>query len=313
MEPPSSTESSLSIKWQIVPRVDVYFFRQNDNGSWLNLGVYVDEADIDPDNTRPILESGVYEDESQQWNISAWGDGTYYITNVGNGSSLNLDVHADGIQLFMSSNTNGSHLGQHWSFNSVDAISSSATVCDSLIVVTSSFGVTSTSTDEATPSTQTEPTSISSAATQYFATTTSFGTASTAAEDATSSTLAETPNSSSYSNSPLHGSGLSIGAKIGIGLGTAVAFLLLCTIMVIFCYRSRLHKHVTVTRQPQSQLVQSQFENNAGSHLLGSEFQKHEMTGSQPPRPSQVQEMLGSELGQPEVHEMPGSPLLNMK
>lgn len=82
--------------------------------------------ETDPSRTRPCLLPAVG-DDTQKWLINPWGDGTYYLVNVANGSSYYLDGHPNSL-LFMSSTIaeQPKQPGQHWEFSSVAAINDGA-------------------------------------------------------------------------------------------------------------------------------------------------------------------------------------------
>lgn len=67
------------------------------------------------DKTKPHLaDAGNY--SGQIWTITAWGDGTFRLTNEYSGSGLHLDVYSDTKVPFLG---DGDHSGQHWTFTPI--------------------------------------------------------------------------------------------------------------------------------------------------------------------------------------------------
>jgi len=66
-------------------------------------------------------------DDSQLWQIEAWGDGSWRFVNVGNGSDYNMDCHP-GDPMFMSNTTAAlpKQPAQHWLFSSLSDINDGA-------------------------------------------------------------------------------------------------------------------------------------------------------------------------------------------
>jgi len=80
------------------------------------------------DATMPHLgDAGDY--TGQIWTISAWGDGTWMLTNQYSGSGLHLDVYSDTKVPFMG---DGDHTGQHWIFTEEASVSPFSSTTSSL-------------------------------------------------------------------------------------------------------------------------------------------------------------------------------------
>lgn len=65
--------------------------------------------------------------DAQKWDVADWGNGTYRLVNVRNGSGRYLDVHP-GSPAFMSSNTNTKvyQAAQHWLMTSAKRVDDGA-------------------------------------------------------------------------------------------------------------------------------------------------------------------------------------------
>lgn len=102
-----------------------YVLRCSKTSIHKQLSVCFDEAEVTTGHTRPCMAMSNGED-AQKWDVSLWGDGTYRITNVQNGTDYVLDVHK-GNPPFMSSNldTNIQQLAQHWILTSRSKIDES--------------------------------------------------------------------------------------------------------------------------------------------------------------------------------------------
>jgi hypothetical protein len=87
---------SNGMYWQIytLPDGSVQFRNRNSN-TLKQLGVCYNAAEVSPSKTQPCMNAS---DSSggQQWNISPWGDGSFKIENVDNGTAFNLDWHPVG-------------------------------------------------------------------------------------------------------------------------------------------------------------------------------------------------------------------------
>lgn len=89
--------------WQLFPLDDGNFQIHNRFlGVRKSLAACYNAAETDPTHTRPCLLPAV-RDDTQKWSINPWGDGTYYLINIANGSGCHLDWHTADNSLFMSS------------------------------------------------------------------------------------------------------------------------------------------------------------------------------------------------------------------
>ena len=106
--------------WQIFPVSNGYYqVRNQAAGLKSQLGACYAAQETDASRTQPCMLPGSG-DDSQLWNITSWGDGTYRFVNVGNGTGYNMDRHPVG-PMFMSSATEAvpNQPAQHWEFSSL--------------------------------------------------------------------------------------------------------------------------------------------------------------------------------------------------
>ncbi|KAH0421017.1 hypothetical protein CcaCcLH18_13680 [Colletotrichum camelliae] len=202
--------------WQFQPFGDVegrYLARLNTSGVGQQLSVCYKEDEVHPSRTIGCLRR-TESDESQQWDISEWGDGSYKFTNVGNGSNYVLDVHP-GSNLFMSSEIEGSdgvsgkQVAQHWVMTSERAV------------------------DDGAYST------IYSAGTTPVASATATGTNTAATASATATGSGSGAAATSTSEADSSAGGLSSGAAAGIGVGVSLAAVALIGAAVFFWWRRK--------------------------------------------------------------------------
>ncbi|KIW08321.1 hypothetical protein, variant [Verruconis gallopava] len=213
--------------WQIytLPNGNVQFRNKNSN-TLKQLGTCYVADEVSSSKLQLCMEDSNAQN-SQQWTISAWGDGTYKINNVANGTSLNADWHPGGPG-FMSPNTNVTPIqpAQHWLFSSIGLVQ------DGLY----STSIEPTATGAGSSGTKTNtPASATAAATE-----TGNGAASTS-----SSTSSASPVQQSSS------SGLSGGAAAGIGIGVAAAVIgLVALAFFIIRRRKTKAKEIAVQELP---------------------------------------------------------------
>ncbi|KAF2673027.1 hypothetical protein BT63DRAFT_475599 [Microthyrium microscopicum] len=197
--------------WQFMPVGNgQYALRNLNTGLSKQLGVCYSASELDPSKTQPCMIASTA-DDSQKWVVSDWGDGTYKITNVGNGTKYNMDCHP-GNPVFMSSVTDATpkQPAQHWEVSSRKAINDGAfsTIISSASSTSSASGPASNSASSTSASSSPGSTNSSS-------------------------------SSSSTSQSASSKSGLSTGASAGIGIGVALGVLLLAALGVFFLLRRR--------------------------------------------------------------------------
>jgi len=108
--------------WQLQPVDDVsgrYLLRTNTKGPTMQLSSCYKADEIHRNKTGVCL-LGATSDDAQKWDITNWGDGTFKMTNVANGSGFVVDVHP-GAALFMNDQIDTSSVvqpAQHWIFSS---------------------------------------------------------------------------------------------------------------------------------------------------------------------------------------------------
>lgn len=196
----AQNSNNTATYWQIFHLTgDTYQIRNNASGIASQFSVCYVAAEKDTSKTQPCFRPSDG-NTTQQWNVSPWGDGTFKIYNIANGSNYNLDVHP-GNPPFMSSNLTQPQVAQHWEFQAIDSIDDARFST----TVTEPLGLKATAT----------PTAVSTGA----------------------STATTTPTSSS--TSAASSSGLSAGAQAGIGVGVAIGVLLLFALLFGFLWRRR--------------------------------------------------------------------------
>ena len=67
------------------------------------------------------MRNSTLSDDSMFWNISPWGDGTFFFTNAANGTAWHLDVKPNSIMV-MSSNITAPQDRQRFTFNQLRII-----------------------------------------------------------------------------------------------------------------------------------------------------------------------------------------------
>ena len=121
----AANNESLSngMQWQLYELPNRRFnFRARNSNTLKQLSVCYNTEEVSPSDTQPCMEESNAE-ERQQWTIEPWGDGSYKIQNVENGTALNLDWHPGGPG-FMSPDTEITPIqpAQHWIFSSVGLV-----------------------------------------------------------------------------------------------------------------------------------------------------------------------------------------------
>ena len=129
--------------WQFNPvdpktNTNRYALRCETTGVGQQLGVCHNPLEVDNSRTQPCMRPSSA-DNSQMWDISNWGDGTFRFVNVGNGSDFVLDVHR-GNPPYMSSNANldvsqEDEPAQRWLASSISKVNN--------IIYSTTFGVVS--------------------------------------------------------------------------------------------------------------------------------------------------------------------------
>lgn len=112
--------------WQFYPyNSSVYLVRCKDGGPNGYLAAAAGKEDTEQSsitgNTVPILANYNVTDETMFWQIEPWGDGTYYFSNLGNGSNWRLNLLDSGL-MAMDSNITSAQSGEHFTFASLSTI-----------------------------------------------------------------------------------------------------------------------------------------------------------------------------------------------
>ncbi|KAF2686252.1 hypothetical protein K458DRAFT_441817 [Lentithecium fluviatile CBS 122367] len=120
-EPTNTTEGRQ--RWQLYPMNDTYYvLRSKEGGPDAFLGAMFSEDEKTPGQTRARMIRGDLSDDSVYWQISPWGDGTFFLTNKKNGTDWHLGRKLKDGLIAMDSNTTSMPNGQRWSFQDVAAI-----------------------------------------------------------------------------------------------------------------------------------------------------------------------------------------------
>ncbi|KAF3036798.1 hypothetical protein E8E12_004819 [Didymella heteroderae] len=213
----NTTQTSLNtMRWQIYPiNSTAYVIRSKEGGANAFVGTHYVPAEESEGHTRPRMVRGDIANDSVFWQFSAWGDDTWWLTNVQNGSDWHLNLKQNGL-LTMSNNISAPQNGQRWSFGSIAKIDDKAYSSVALRQVT----VTS-------PGASALPSPTSSSSTL-----------------ATSSMLSSTASALS-TTTPTPSSGLSTGGKIGLGVALGVAALIALGVLGLFYRRKRNQKRAS--------------------------------------------------------------------
>jgi hypothetical protein len=104
-------------QWQIIPFNSTYYIlRTHASGPLGCLTVSYSPGETTPGSTVPLMRNATLGDDSILWQISPWGDGTFYMTNAANGTDWHLMMKL-GSLMAMSSNITEPQNGQSFSFN----------------------------------------------------------------------------------------------------------------------------------------------------------------------------------------------------
>lgn len=132
--------SSASQQWQIFPYNSTYYILRTKASSALGyLVTYCAPSEPTPGSTVPAVFNASIADDSMFWQISPWGDGTFYFTNAANGTSWHMynklpGQYPGGGLMAMTSNISMAQVGQEFSFSalgSVDDVAYSSVVVSS--------------------------------------------------------------------------------------------------------------------------------------------------------------------------------------
>jgi len=111
-------------QWQFYPSNDSYVLRTKASGSGGYLTTAYDVNETTAGYTVPQMRNITLADESMFWQIGAWGDGTFFMTNSANGTSWHLNVKSNSL-MAMDSNITGVQKGQKFEFSSLGTINNS--------------------------------------------------------------------------------------------------------------------------------------------------------------------------------------------
>jgi hypothetical protein len=108
--------------WQFFPTTSSTYRLRNKGSGVKQLGTCHVESEVTAPKTQPCMVPAV-DEESQEWILDSWPDGTFMFINKGNGTGYHMDVHP-GNPVFMSANVdeNPKKPAQHWSFMSIGDI-----------------------------------------------------------------------------------------------------------------------------------------------------------------------------------------------
>ncbi|TLS27999.1 hypothetical protein PpBr36_00897 [Pyricularia pennisetigena] len=216
------------LNWQLHPVDDKkpgrYVLRSFKAGVQKHLAACRVPAEKDSSRTRACLEPAS-SDESQQWDISDWGDGTYKIQSVANGTRYWLDVHP-GSDVHLSSveeTPDNKREAQHWVFSSRFPVNDDR--YSTLYSEQQSTIAPASTTTASSSFTRTTPT---------LAPTATDGTAAGATDGGRGSS----PASEQAGGGGGEG-GLSTAAAAGVGVGVTLAVLAAIITLLIFWWRRR--------------------------------------------------------------------------
>lgn len=122
----NTNTSARGQSWQFYPyNSSVYLLRCKDGGPNGYLAAAAGKEDTEQSsitgNTVPILAHYNVSDNSMFWQIEPWGDGTYYFSNLANGSNWRLNVLGSAL-MAMDSNITSEQAGEHFTFSSLSTI-----------------------------------------------------------------------------------------------------------------------------------------------------------------------------------------------
>lgn len=123
----NATQTSLNtMRWQMYPiNSTTYVIRSKEGGANAFVGTHYVPAEESEGHTRPRMVRGDIADDSVFWQLSAWGDDTWWLTNAQNGTAWHLNLKDNGL-LTMSNNISAPQNGQRWSFGSIASIDDKA-------------------------------------------------------------------------------------------------------------------------------------------------------------------------------------------
>jgi hypothetical protein len=109
-------------QWQLYPyNSSFYVLRTQASGPDSAMTVFASDTETTPGGTVPSMCNSTLSDGSTYWQISPWGDGTFFLTNAANGTAWHLLVKSNSL-MAMSSNITLPQDGQSFSFNALGTI-----------------------------------------------------------------------------------------------------------------------------------------------------------------------------------------------
>lgn len=109
-------------KWQLYTyNSSFHVLRTKGSGPDGYMNVYASVNETTPGGTVPAMFNSTLSDDSMFWQISPWGDGTFFLTNAANGTAWHLLVKSNSL-MAMSSNITFPQDGQSFSFNPLGTI-----------------------------------------------------------------------------------------------------------------------------------------------------------------------------------------------
>jgi hypothetical protein len=114
-------------RWQLYAVNETsYVLRTREGGSDAFLAAMYSENESTPGKTVARMVRGNISDDSVFWQISPWGDGTFFLTNKQNGTEWHLARKVKEALVAMDSNITSTPEGQRWGFEEVAEIENNA-------------------------------------------------------------------------------------------------------------------------------------------------------------------------------------------
>jgi hypothetical protein len=125
-------------QWQIYPFNSSYVLRTQGSGpeGYMNVAAGVQDSSSTLGATVPDMRNSSLSGPSMFWQITPWGDGTFFFTNSANGSAWHLTLlpPVPNSLMAMTSNITAPQSGQRFTFKKLGAINderySSVIVCE---------------------------------------------------------------------------------------------------------------------------------------------------------------------------------------
>ncbi|KAF2786527.1 hypothetical protein K505DRAFT_259722 [Melanomma pulvis-pyrius CBS 109.77] len=120
----STDDSAQRWQWYGVTST-TYVLRCKEGGPNAFLSTKFEPKESTPGQTQALMVRGNVSDDSVFWEVSPWGDGTFFLDNSENGTSWHLEKKGNGL-LTLSSNITAPRPGQRWSFKAIEPINDAA-------------------------------------------------------------------------------------------------------------------------------------------------------------------------------------------